>query len=101
MEELDYTKLFNAYSRKGRNSKVSPINLFKILSYSYMNNIYSSIKIELACKSDINFMWLLEGAPAPDNNTIARFRTGGLQNVIKDLFTVFFRCIIIIGIRSS
>ena len=37
-----------------------------------MNDIWSSRKIELACKRDINFMWLLEGFKAPDHNTIAR-----------------------------
>lgn len=39
-----------------------------------MNNIYSSRKIETACRRDINFMWLLAGTPAPDHSTIARFR---------------------------
>lgn len=86
MEGLDYTKLMKAYSRKGRNPNVSPKNLFKIMVYAYMNNIYSSRKIERACRRDINFMWLLEGRKAPDHNTIARFRSVRLNGVISDLF---------------
>jgi len=38
-----------------------------------MNRIYSSRDIETACRRDVNFMYLLEGKPAPDHATIARF----------------------------
>lgn len=31
--------------------------------------------MELNCKRDINFMYLLEGMPAPDHSTFARFRS--------------------------
>ncbi|MBQ8164624.1 MAG: transposase, partial [Clostridia bacterium] len=69
LEELNYTKLYKSYSCKGRKSAVSPILLFKVIVYAYMNNIYSTRKIEEACKRDVNFMWLLEGQVAPDHNT--------------------------------
>ena len=86
LEELDYTELYRAYSRKEKNNAVSPKNLFKILVYAYMNNIYSSRQIETACKRDINFMYLLEGAKAPDHNTIARFRSTRLKDIVDGLF---------------
>ncbi len=86
MEELNYSKLMKAYSTKGRNSVVSPKVLFKILVYAYMNNIYSSRKIEKACNRDINFMWLLQGKKAPDHNTIARFRSKRMIDAGEDLF---------------
>lgn len=82
MEELDYTVLIKAYSTQGRNSAVPPHILFKILVYAYMNNIYSSRKIEKACRRDINFIWLLQGRKAPDHNTIARFRKKGLLKLL-------------------
>lgn len=47
--------------------------MFKIIIYAAMNRIYSSRDIQTACKRDINFMYLLEGKPAPDHATIARF----------------------------
>ena len=31
--------------------------------------------MEVNCKRDINFMFLLEGSPAPDHATFARFRS--------------------------
>lgn len=86
MEELDYTKLYKAYSPKGRNPVVPPEILFQILVYSYMNDIWSSRKIEKACNRDINFKWLLQGFKAPDHNTISRFRTKRLDPVLDDLF---------------
>ncbi|MDY4975630.1 MAG: transposase, partial [Clostridia bacterium] len=86
LEEIDYTELYGAYSRKEKICAVSPKNLFKILVYAYMNHLYSSRDIETACKRDINFMYLLEGAKAPDHNTIARFRSTRLKNIIDNLF---------------
>lgn len=75
-----------AYSPKGRNTIIQPKVLFKILVYAYMNNIYSSRKIEKACTRDINFMWLLQGAKVPDHNTISRFRSKRISLVGEDLF---------------
>ena len=60
-----------------------------LLIYAYMNDIWSSRKIELACKIDINFMWLLQGFKVPNHNTIARFRTGRLEPILDDLFNQF------------
>ena len=85
-EELDYTDLKMAYSSKGRNPAVPARILFQILVYAYMNGIYSSRKIERACRRDINFIWLLERSPAPDHNTIARFRSGRLSDTLEKLF---------------
>jgi len=86
LEGLNYDALYKAYSSTGRKPAVEPKILFKVLTYAYMNNIYSSRKIESACKRDINFMWLLEGKKAPDHTTIARFRKDYLQTRIDDLF---------------
>lgn len=86
LEGLNYEKLYRAYSSKGRKSAVLPRIMYKVLTYAYMNGIYSSRKIESACKRDINFMWLLEGENAPDHATIARFRKTFLQEAVEDLF---------------
>lgn len=87
LEGLDYRKLYKAYSSFGRKPAVEPKIMFKIISYAYSQNIYSSRKIEKACKRDINFRWLLKGYKAPDHATISRFRKDYLSNeVIEDLF---------------
>jgi transposase len=74
VEEMDLTDLYSTYERVRENS-VSPRTMLKIVLYSYMNGDYSSRSMELNCKRDINFMFLLEGANAPDHATFARFRS--------------------------
>lgn len=86
-ESLDYTKLYNVYQRKTATGKADPVSLFKVLVYGYMTGRYSSRKIEEACKTDINFMWLLNEAEAPDHNTINRFRKGRVNEAVEDLFS--------------
>jgi transposase len=86
LEGLNYEALYRAYSSIGRKPAVEPKILFKVLTYAYMNSIYSSRKIETACKRDINFMWLLEGSKAPDHSTVARFRKDYLEETLEDLF---------------
>ena len=72
VEAMDLTDLYSTYERI---NSVSPRTLLKIVLYSYMTGDYSSRSMELNCKRDINFMFLLEGAPAPDHATFARFRS--------------------------
>ena len=86
LEGLNYESLYLAYSSAGRKPAVDPKILFKVLTYAYMNQIYSSRKFEQACRRDINFMWLLKGSLAPDHCTIARFRKTVLGETAEDLF---------------
>ena len=72
VEAMDLIDLYSTYERI---NSVSPRTLLKIVLYSYMNGDYSSRSMEQNCKRDINFMYLLEGAPAPDHATFARFRS--------------------------
>ncbi|WP_325533858.1 transposase [Sporomusa sp.] len=85
LEGMDYSKLYAAYSRMVR-IEISPKCLFKILIYGYMNGIYSSGKLEQACRRDINFLYLLGREKAPDHATLARFRSQRLTEVVDDLF---------------
>lgn len=72
VEALDLTDLYSTYERI---NSVSPRTLLKIVLYSYMNSDYSSRSMEVNCRRDSNFMYLLEGAPVPDHATFARFRS--------------------------
>ena len=74
VEAMDLTDLYSTYERI-RENHASPRILLKVVLYSYMNGDFSSRSMESNCKRDINFMFLLEGAPAPDHATLARFRS--------------------------
>ena len=91
LEELDYRKLYCAYSSKGRKSKADPRVMFKVMAYGYQCGIYSSRKLEEACRYRVDFMWLLEDEPVPDHSTWARFRTGRCTEAVEDLFYQYVR----------
>ncbi|MEN6413987.1 MAG: transposase [Veillonellales bacterium] len=57
IEEMDVHEIYQSYSRLRKNQP-TPRQMLKILVYAYMNRIYSSRQIELACRRDINFMYL-------------------------------------------
>ena len=86
LEELDYRKLYAAYSSRGRKSVADPRVLFKVMAYGYQCGIYSSRKLEEAYKYRVDFMWLLGNGKAPDHATFSRFRIGRCAEAVEDLF---------------
>ena len=68
-----------------RKNQASPRQILKVMAYAALNGIFSSRDIETACRRDINFMFLLEGAPAPDHATLARFISLHLSDCSKDV----------------
>ena len=85
LERVDITELVRQY-KPGGTSSYHPRMLLKVLVYGYINNIYSSRKIEEAVNQNICFMWL-SGMSKPDHNTINRFRGQRLQKALQPIFT--------------
>ena len=85
LEKVDISELIKQY-KPGGTSSYHPRMLLKVLVYAYINNIYSSRKIEEAVAQNICFMWLA-GMSKPDHNTINRFRGQRLQKTLQPLFT--------------
>ncbi len=86
VEEMDLSELYATYDRIRKN-QATPRQMLKIMIYASMNRLFSSREIETACKRDINFMFLLEGMPAPDHATIARFISLHLSACSKEILT--------------
>jgi transposase len=84
LDKVDISSIIKQY-RPGGTSSYHPRMLLKVIVYGYINNIYSSRKIEEAVKSTIHFMWLA-GLRKPDHNTINRFRGERLQKTLKPIF---------------
>lgn len=84
LDKVDISSIIKQY-RPGGTSSYHPRMLLKVMVYGYINNIYSSRKIEEAVKSNIHFMWLA-GMRNPDHNTINRFRGERLQKTLKPIF---------------
>ena len=95
LEELDYTNLYQAYSTQGRKFKISPVILFKIIVFGYLENHYSSRAIAKACERDTHFMWLLQGHEPPSHQLINSFRKNRLtEEILEDLFYQFIHLLI-------
>ena len=86
-EQLDYSKLWKTYLRTWR--KFNPETMFMILVFAYVCGVYSGREIEERCRTDIRFMWILNGSEVPDNATISRFQDDRLVYAIEDLFYQF------------
>ncbi|MEN9639799.1 MAG: hypothetical protein RLZZ262_1668 [Bacteroidota bacterium] len=84
IDELDLEPLMRKY-KGGGTSSFHPRMMLKIIVYSYLNNVYSSRKMESAVKENIHFMWL-SGMSRPDHNTLNRFRSDRLKGVVKHIF---------------
>jgi len=84
LSKIDIKPLIRQY-KPGGSSSYHPGMLLKVLVYAYINNIYSSRKIEEALGQNIHFMWL-SGMSAPDHNTINRFRGERLREPLKKIF---------------
>ena len=84
IEQLDLTLLIKEYHKEGKPS-YHPKMMLKVMVYAYMDNTYSSRKIEKAMRENINYMWL-SAKQVADHNTIARFRSHKLKTIFKDIF---------------
>ena len=85
IEHVDIEPILNKY-KGGGTSCYHPKMLLKVLVYAYLSNVYSSRKIETALKENIHFMWL-SAMSRPDHNTINRFRSERLKDVLKEVFS--------------
>ena len=83
LSRIDIQPLFRQYKTGGA-SNYHPGMLLKVLVYAYINNIYSSRKIEESLQQNIHFMWL-SGMSQPDHNTINRFRSEKLKEPLKNI----------------
>lgn len=72
IDQIDITPLEKKY-KGGGTSSYHPRVLLKILVYAYLDNVYSSRRIEASLKENIHYMWV-SGMSTPDHNTINRFR---------------------------
>lgn len=84
IDKIDLEPLVKKF-KGGGTSSYHPRMLLKVLVFAYLNNVYSSRRIESLVKESIPFIWLA-GMNKPDHNTINRFRSDKLKDVLKQVF---------------
>ena len=95
IDQIDLDEVLSAYSGGGRPS-YHPRMLLKVFVYGYLNNVYSSRKLEQSLCENIHFMWLA-GMQRPDHNTLARFRSDRLGSAMQSIFGQIVRMLIDAG----
>ena len=84
VEKLELSDVFFTY-KGGGTSSYHPRMMLKVIIFGYLNNLFSSRKIERALRENIHFMWL-SGQSFPDHGTINAFRGKRLKGSIDDIF---------------
>jgi len=85
IDRINIDSIIAKYKHVGASS-YNPRMLLKVLIYAYLNNEYSSRRIEAAVRENIHFMWLA-GMNQPDHHTINRFRSERLRHVLREVFS--------------
>jgi len=89
-EVLNHVDLSSYFAEKGcrmGRPRCDSVKLLKIILFAFMEHGYESLrKINKLCKTDIRYMWLLDGMPAPSHTTVGNFIKHELCGKIEDIF---------------
>ena len=87
LDSIDlYEYLVEKEHGKGR-PRYDPYTLLRVILFAFMEYGYVSTRmIEKLCKTDIRFMWLLNGNSAPSHMTIDNFMKNDLVDSIENIF---------------
>ena len=96
MEQIDLQKYFVEEGNKMGRPKFDSVKLLKIILFAFMENGYPSVRnINKLCNTDIRFIWLLDGTPAPSHTTISNFindqLTDNIENIFNDINSYIFK----------
>jgi transposase len=84
INQIRLTPLLETY-KGGGTSSYSPRIMLKILTYAYIERIYTNRRIEKALRENINLMWI-SGMSTPDYTTIHNFRSKRMKEAVEDVF---------------
>ena len=89
VDELDLSAFYAGYGNRG-GAPYAPEILLAVLFYAYCNGVFSSRKIEQACRDTVSYRYLA-GNLTPDHDTIAAFR----KNFLPELKTLFVQILLL------
>ena len=87
MNKIDLRKYFVGKGNRMGRPRFDSIKMLKIILFAFMDNGYASLRnIEKLCKTDVRFIWLLDGSEAPTHMTVSNFINDYLIDDIQDIF---------------
>ena len=85
IDRLDISAIETQY-KAGGTSIYHPRMMLKVITYAYLDNVFSGRKIETLLAENVVYMWL-SGMNRPDFRTINMFRSKRLKGVFEGIFT--------------
>ena len=85
IDKLDISAIEDKY-KAGGTSIYHPRMMLKVITYAYLDNVFSGRKIETLLAENVVYMWL-SGKNRPDFRTINMFRSKRLKGVFEGIFT--------------
>ena len=85
IDRLDISAIEAQY-KAGGTSIYHPRMLLKVITYAYLDNVYSGRRMETLLNENVVYMWL-SGMSKPDFRTINLFRSKRLKGVFEGIFT--------------
>ena len=87
VDRIDLRKYFVEKESKVGRPRYDGVKMLKIILFAFMENGYASVrKMSKLCKTDIRYMWLLDGMKAPSFMKISQFIQEELTERIEDIF---------------
>ena len=87
MAHIDLQKYFAVKERRTGRPRYAQEKLLKVILFAFMEQGYVSTRqIQKLCKTDIRFLWLLDGDEAPSHMTIDNFMNNSLSMSIAEIF---------------
>ena len=87
IRHIDQQRYFVAKEHKTGRPPYDREKLIKVVLVAFMEEGYESLrKIKKLCKTDIRFLWLLDGEKAPSHMTIDNFINEELKGKIEEIF---------------
>lgn len=87
MAHIDLRKYFAEEGCKMGRPRCDAEKLLKVILFAFMEEGYSALrKLEKLCKTDVRYMWLLDGMKAPSFATFGNFIRDELSGQIEEIF---------------
>jgi len=87
MGKIDLSKYYSHKKSKMGRPRYDYEKLIKVTLFAFMENGFTSLRnIEKLCKTDIRYIWLLDGSEAPSHETIMNCLNDYVGDKIENLF---------------
>lgn len=87
MNHIDLKKYFAEESCRTGRPRCDAVKLLKVILFAFMENGYTSLReLEKLCRTDVRYIWILDGMKAPSFATFGNFIREELSRSIEAIF---------------